>query len=117
MDKIKDFEKRLKDMVGQYGYIEDFSASQAIEEEMFAYSKSLGEGLHPGRILKFSYADGYACYMVKEVKPRSVTLIHCPFCDAWHHPMIVNSKITRILAEQTIAREDALNRMFAKNGN
>ncbi len=54
--------------------------SKLFDELVDAASK-LPAGAQPGKILQWPYADGYAFYSIKSVKP--FVLQHIPFGDAW----------------------------------
>jgi len=60
-----------------------------------------------GEVVRFSVADGYACYMILSVKPAK--LMHLPLGDAWTvpdaHERGLTSKDLVVLVEQRRAME------------
>jgi hypothetical protein len=55
-----------------------------IELKDFVIKRKPGKNV--GEIVRFSYADGYAQYMIASMKP--LELVHIPTGDAWHLPYV-----------------------------
>ena len=82
--------------------------------ELQDLEKQLGPGLQIGRILQFAIADGYALYIITDIKPRTVSVKHLKLGDAWQAYDIVSPQgtVSRRMAEENIRRKDALAELF-----
>lgn len=87
---------------GGYSHQED-----AWFDRLLAFSAAAGQGVQPGKLLMWGVGDGKACYVVYEIHPRRVQLMHIPVGDAWQWPGVdANGCISREDAEQAALRAD-----------
>ncbi len=59
-------------------------ACNAIQAEVDAINKEVGNQLAPGKLLQFGVADGSAQYIVIKVGKRETEVAHLPLGDAYH---------------------------------
>lgn len=94
-------------------------AAKAAWDRITALDTKVGAGLQVGRLLKFSVADGYACYIVTEIGTREVKVKHIPlhdgyeFSGAWDNGR-GDTLIPIQVAEKTVGWSDAAKQIFAK---
>src|SRR4051812_41476432 len=70
--------------------------------------KEAGLGLMPGRVVKFSVADGFAYYVVYTVGPRYVNLFHLPYGDNYKSPHVSDDgHAARSVVEKLVEFQDA----------
>jgi len=80
--------------------------------------KSVGDGLVPGRLVKWQVADGYACYIVVKVGKTLTQLQHLPEGDGYTFAgTFINSRgnvvVPTVVAQQAIQWHDGLRKLFA----
>lgn len=80
-------------------------------EEVSKLCKEHGQGEHSGKELRFSFADGYAVYVVLSTI-KQIELIHINTWDGWHHPIVNNITVKQI--EEQIKRQETLKELFGK---
>ena len=115
-NRIWDFkEKRDKERPANWN--EYFEAERVLEDEVNKMDKDAGKGLQIGRVLRFQVADGYAQYLIVEIKPRTVKALHLPLGDAYANLYAVTKtgSCKRSIAEQNVNGADAWDRIFASN--
>ena len=84
---------------------------QKIIEWAKKYSKTPDHELI-GFAYKYPVADGYAEYIVFNVRP--VELIHLPLGDAWHIPEVVRRGLNITELKGAKKRDEALKELFRK---
>jgi hypothetical protein len=95
-------------------YSED--ALDTFRSEQFTLFRELNalpkvSGLADGRILRFSVADGYARYVVTEIRTNEVVVEHLPLDDGYIFEGVYNNDrgellLPRQVAERNVARAD-----------
>jgi len=81
-------------------------------EEVRQFDQSLGAGLEIGRLVHWPQGDGRAYYFVVRINARMVRLVHFPWGDAWHSPVVVNGQALRLALEQAVRGIDGMRRLF-----
>ncbi len=106
----------LIDSMGKAQPGPEFMAGLRREDEIFKKVQALSDqNAGPvGKLLKFQVADGHALYLVTKVDSRYAHVRHIPFGDAWNFNGVVNGKLDRRVAEQNIAQQAAMARLFSK---
>jgi hypothetical protein len=67
----------------------------------------IGNKVQVNKIVRFHVNDGYALYVVGKVGPRSCTLVHLPFGDAYHSPVVgPNGSCPTTIVEQMIRYDE-----------
>jgi len=100
--------------------IGNWAAYQEAEKKFWAKIGLLTDGqrLEPGSLLQFSVADGYAFYIVTEVKRAQVVVAHLPIGDAYSFQgCYLNAKgetlLPRPVAEKSFQMAQALKEIFS----
>lgn len=96
-----------------------FSNIDNYEKESKEYEQQLKDklvarnpkGKNVGEIIRFGVADGYARYMVANMKP--VELVHIPLDDAWDFAYA--HLLTAKEVQESIDREKAMAKLFSRN--
>jgi hypothetical protein len=98
----------------------DFTDFEAYERDCERYENEIRawinqngyNGKNAGEIIRFQVADGYARYMVLQMRPTA--LIHIDTMDAWHfqYAHILSAKEI----QDAIDKEKALNKLFKTFG-
>ena len=84
------------------------TANQNYIAEVKEYLKAWADKPSFGEVISFQVADGYAQYLVVNLKP--VTLVHLPLGDAWHYEGA--SKLTAKNVLDSIKRKKSLEEIF-----
>lgn len=84
------------------------AAEQNYIAEVKEYLKAWADKPSFGEVISFQVADGYALYLVADLKP--VTLVHLPLGDAWHYEGA--SKLTAKNVLALIERQKSLREIF-----
>ena len=86
-------------------------AERQHQKDLKAWAAQAGfTGKNTGRILRTSYADGYALYMM--VEGRTSFLIHLPYGDGYDDPLVRGLTKKAVLEE--IARAERMDAYFAR---
>jgi hypothetical protein len=96
----------------------DFRKMGGYKDECKRFKKKLKEwlvmrnpkGKNVGEVIKFAVADGYAEYMVANMKP--VELVHLPLMDEYSFQYV--HLLTAKEVQASIDREKAIEELFAK---
>ena len=83
-------------------------AEQNYIAEVKEYLKAWADKPSFGEVISFQVADGYAQYLVVDLKP--VTLVHLPLGDAWHYEGA--NKLTTKDVLVLIKRQKSLTEIF-----
>ena len=67
---------------------QDFPAQEALVDQLQENDRNLRPRIVPGRILRFSVADGEALYLLTHVGRKVCRLLHIPFLDEYRSPAV-----------------------------
>ncbi len=104
--------KQIVDLANSIDYsCDDWQAKDTILWNIIrAQDVEVGEGLKPGRHVKWPVADGYAHYFVVKVGKTFTELVHIPYADAYQFAgtfMLKNKLVAPTsIVEETIKWDD-----------
>lgn len=77
-----------------------------IDNAINKLDESVGKGLKVGRVVRFSVADGYACYFVIGIGRQFVALQHIPLADCYTSQAVFQGRAMRGTVENLLKWTD-----------
>lgn len=100
-------------LISEWGSDEQKAADSLFWNDIKALNEEAGEGLQPGKHVRFSVADGYAHYIVKKIGKRNCQLVHVPYMDSYQSNLVnAHGEIDTDEIKPRIEFEEGLHKLF-----